>query len=146
MIFSCLNHFPNSTVWIFRFQTFSVFLAIFYVLHCYNVHFSFSNFYNVSCHIPGTAEFASHFPHFSVFPPYSRSYCVHFSFSMFFSVSRYILHPAVCVSHFPLFSFSRHTTLPIACITHFLRFLVFLAILQVKLCLCFIFHVFQFSL
>ena len=48
------------------------------------------------------------------------------SFFTFFSVTCHISHHTVCISHFPPFS-------------------VFLAIFQVKQCLCLIFHVFIFS-
>jgi hypothetical protein len=40
----------------------------------------------VSCHIPDPVVCISHFPHFSVLLPYSRTYSVHFSFSRFFNV------------------------------------------------------------
>ena len=53
-------------------------------------------------------------------------YCVYFSFFTFFSVSSHILGPTVCVFHFTCFW-------------------VFLAVFQVKQCLCLIFHIFQFS-
>jgi hypothetical protein len=70
--------------------------------------------------------FVSHFPRFSVFSPYSRSYNAHFSFFKIFCVSRHISIPTVCVSHFP-------------------RFSVFFALFQVKLCSCQNFQDFHFT-
>jgi hypothetical protein len=54
----------------------------------------FHVFYCLSL-FPGRTVYVSHFPRFSVFSPYSRSYCVHFSFFMFFSVFRHIPGPTM---------------------------------------------------
>ena len=42
------------------------------------------NFFSLSRHISRPKVCISHFPRFSVFSPYSRSYSVHFSFFKFF--------------------------------------------------------------
>ena len=47
----------------------------------------------------------SHFPRFSDFSPYSRSYSVNFSFSTFFSVSPHISGPRVCILIFHVLQF-----------------------------------------
>jgi len=76
-------HTPGHTVSISHISSSSVFLAIFqvklflsYFLRfsivmpysmSYNVHFSFSMFFSVSCHISGPTLFVSHFPRFLVF-------------------------------------------------------------------------------
>ena len=65
----------------------------------------------------------SHFPQFSFFSPYSRSYSVHFLFSPFLSVSRQFSLNTVCVSFSTFFSF--------------------LAIFQVLECVLLNLHVFQ---
>ena len=80
--------------------------------------------FRFSHHIPGPIVCVFHFPRFSVFSPYSRSYREYFSFSTFFNVSRHIPGSAVYVAHFA-------------------RFSVFLAIFQVLQCAFLIFHVFQ---
>ena len=88
----------------------------------------------------------SHFPWFSVFSPYSRSYSVHFSLSTFLSVSLHIFGPTVCISHFlcfeyflpypssysvhftffTFFSVSRYISRATVCVSHFPWFSVFL--------------------
>jgi hypothetical protein len=105
----CISHFPCLSVSPYyrsynvcvSFSTFFSFLAIFHVLQC---AFLIFHVFSVCHHITGPTVYVSHFPRFSVFSPYSRSYCVHFSFSTFFSVSRHIPGPTVCISHFPRFS------------------------------------------
>ena len=53
---------------------------------CLSVDISkFSNFFSFPRHISRPKVCISHFPWFSVFSPYSRSYSVHFSFFTFFS-------------------------------------------------------------
>ena len=47
--------------------------------------------------------FVFHFPRFSVFSLYSRSYCVHFSFFMFFTLSCHNPGNTVFVTHFSTF-------------------------------------------
>ena len=127
--------------------------------------FTFHDF-QFSHHILGPTVCISHFPLFSVFLAiiqvkqclclifhiFQFSLCylgpkVFFSFFKFASVSHRISHPTVCVSHFPWYSwyFSRYIPGPRECISHSLTFSLFLAIFQVKQCLCLIFHVFQFS-
>ena len=50
----------------------------------YSVCFSFCTFFSVSSHISYPTIWVSHFPHLSVFSPYSRSYRVCVSFYTFF--------------------------------------------------------------
>jgi hypothetical protein len=54
-------------------------------------------------HFSGHTLCVSHFPCFSFFSPYSRSYSKHFLLSKFFSVSCHISDYTVFVSHFPRF-------------------------------------------
>ena len=119
MFFSVSHHIPGQTFFVSHFPRYSVFsphsrsysvcvsfcnllrfLAIIQVLHCV---FLLSKFLTVSRHISGPTMCVSHFPQFSFFSPYSRSYSVHFLFSPFLSVSRQFSLNSVCVS-FPRFS------------------------------------------
>ena len=103
----------------------------------------------------------SHFPCWSAFSQYSRSYSVCFSFSTFFSVSSHILGHIVWVSHFfPVLSlycrsyivhlsffyvyecFSTYSRSYSVCVS-FSMFFSFLAIIQVLQCVFLTFHIFQ---
>jgi len=105
-------------------------------------------FFSVSCQISGPTVFVSHFPRFSVFSTYSRSYSVHFSFFTVFSVSCHIWGPTEYVSYFPRFSvfffFFCHIPDRTMWTSYFSRFSVFIAIFQVLQFLCFIFDDFHF--
>jgi hypothetical protein len=153
----CVSHFP-------QFSFFSPYSR------SYSVHFLFSPFLSVSCkfslnsclclifqvfqfsrHIPDPTVSVVHYPHLSVFSPYSRSYSVCVSFSTFFQLSRHIPCPTVYISHFARFSvilaifqvlkfwllifhviqFFHHSQGPTGCFLHFVCFSVFLAIIQV---------------
>ena len=107
------------------------------------MHFLFSIFFSVSCHIPGQKVFLSRFHNFLF--------------------SRHSLSHTMCISHFPPFSvfltifeglefvflifhdfqYSVHTPGPTVCISYFSHFSVFLAIFLVLTFVCLIFHVFQ---
>ena len=88
----CISHFPRflvissffkSSSGCFSFSMIFSFLAIFHVLQ-----WTFQNiphFLSFPRHISRPKVCISHFPWFSVFSPYSRSYSVHFSFFTFFS-------------------------------------------------------------
>ena len=99
-VFDCFWPYSRSYSVCVSFCNFLHFLAIIQVLHCVCI---VSTFLTVSCHIPGPTVCVSHFPQFSFFSPYSRSYSVHFLFSPFLSVSRQFSLNSVCVS-FPRFS------------------------------------------
>ena len=114
----------------FIFYTFSRFSFFLPYSRSYSVHFSFSTFLSgffFFCHIPGPrvsvshysgffsvsrqipdhTVFVSHFPLFSVFLTYSRSYSVRFSFFTFLEFSPPAPQgpsPRVCVTIFPRFS------------------------------------------
>ena len=141
MYFSVSYPIPDPKVSISHFPRFTIFLAIFQVLHwaflifqvfqfflpyscSYSVCVSFSTFFSFVpiIQVPQCSFLIFHV--FQCFSTNSRYYCVIFSF--FFQVYRHIPGPTVCSSHFPPFS-------------------VFLAIFQVIQCLCLIFHDFQFS-
>ena len=100
----------------------------------------------------------SHFPSFSLFSPYSRSYSVFFSICTFFSVSRHIPGDTFFASHIPRYSvfphiqvieclslifqdfqFPRHNPGTTVYILHFLRYSPFFAINFRSLCVCFSF-------
>ena len=70
----------------------------------YGGHFSFFTFFSVSRHIPGLTRGFSHFPCWSVFLPYFRSYSVHFSFSRFSLFLLILRSYSVCVSFYMFFS------------------------------------------
>jgi hypothetical protein len=156
------SHIPGPTVCVSHFPGFLTFLAIFQVLHCV---FLILHVLSVSCHISCPTMWVSHFHCFSVFSPYSRSYYVNFSFSFLVSFLTifqvlqcafltfqvflflffffcHISSPKVCFSYFHDFQFSCHTAVPTVCISHFPCFWMFIAIFQVKQCLCF--SVFQY--
>jgi hypothetical protein len=99
----------------------------------------FSTLFSFPRHISRPKVCISHFPWFSVFSPYSRSFSMHFSFFRFFSdfvifqvvmwmflifhdvrFSFHIPCPTVDISKFStLFSFPRHISRPKVCICHF---------------------------
>jgi hypothetical protein len=87
--------------------------------------------------------FVSHFEYFSVFSPYSRSYSLHFHFSYFslFLPLFLVIQFLYLIFHFV--QFSRHYPFPKVNISNFLRFSLFLAMVQVLRCAFHIFHVFQ---
>ena len=128
------------------------------------MHSSFSMFFSLPRHIPGPTVFVSHFPCFFIFlfiiqvlqrlflifhffecfSPYFTSYSVCFLFCTFFIVSHQVLCPTMPVSLFPCLSVFRHDPGPTVCVSHFPRFSVFLAIIQVLQFVFLILHVFQF--
>ena len=145
-----MSHFPLLSVFspqtksysvYFLYFTFLLFLAIFQVLQCL---FLICTFYLVSPHIPGHKVFASHFLHFSVFLPQSRSDTVYFLYFRYFSVSRHIPSPTVCV----LILHDFHCFSPYFMYYHvsfsFFPFVSFFAIFQVLQCEFFFFLVGQF--
>ena len=161
--------FLKFSLYILHFFTFFIFLTIFQVLQCAFFIFHvfkwffffchipgprvsvshYSGFFSVSRQIPDHTVFVSHFPLFSVFLTYSRSYSVRFSFFTFLEVSPpppprvQVLECVLLFFH--VFLCSRHSPDPTVCIFHFSRFSVFLAIIQVIPCLCLIYHLFRFS-
>ena len=90
--YSC--HIPGLTLYISPFSRFSVFLAIFQVIHCFCLILHILQFFHQNS---GPTVFISHFPRFSVFSSKCRSHSVHLSYCKFFSVSCNILVPTVCV-------------------------------------------------
>jgi hypothetical protein len=132
-------HIPDPTVCVSHFACFSVFLAIFQVIHClcpfprlsvffpqsrsYSVYFSYFTFITVSCPIPGPTVGVS-FYMFFFFPAIIQVLqCAFLIFHLFRCFSPYSRSYSVCVSFSTFFSFP--------------------AIIQVLLCTCLIFHVFQ---
>jgi hypothetical protein len=83
-----------------QFPRFSVFFANIQVLQCAFLIFHLFQCFSLYIH---PTVCVSHFPLFSVFSPYSRSYRVHFSFSNFFSVSHHIPGHTVFVTLFSVF-------------------------------------------
>jgi hypothetical protein len=163
-----ISHFPRFSVFLAIFRSYSVFLSFstFFsflaLIRSYIVYFSFSTILSVSQYISLPIFCVSHFPNFSIFSPYSRSYSVHFSFSPY-SVFLPIFHILQCVFLiFHYFEFSCHDPGPTVCISHFLPFqcsspyftsysacfsffmiFCFLAIFQTLQCAFLIFHVFE---
>ena len=115
-------HISCCIMWVFSFSSFVSFLATFPVLHCEIFIF---HVFSVSRTIPVHTVFVFHFPHFSIFSPYSMSYSVCFSFHTFFTVYRHISFPTLWVT--------------------FSLFVSFLALFHVLQCFCLILQVFQFS-
>ena len=151
-IFQFSRHSPGPTVFIPHFPLFWEFLVIFQVKEClcpvfqffspycrsYSVHFSFSTFSNISCHIPGPTVFAYNFPHFSFFHA-----ILHFLPSAFFNFHVFECFSPYCRCYSVCFSFSFiFTLLAILQFIHFPLFWVFLVILHVQQCLCLIFNFF----
>jgi hypothetical protein len=146
---------------LFRFlPVFQVLQCIFLIFYVFNFSSPYSRFsgeclifqvFQFSRHIPDPTVSVVHYPHLSVFSPYSRSYSVCVSFSTFFQLSRHIPCPTVYISHFARFSvilaifqvlkfwllifhviqFFHHSQGPTGCFLHFVCFSVFLAIIQV---------------
>ena len=135
-VFQGFRHFSSHQVDVSRFPLFSVSCHI----PCATVDISkLSNFFSFPRLISRPKVCISHFPSFSGFSPYSRSYSVHFSFLTFFSdfvifqvvmwlflifhdfqFSCHIPRPTVDISKFTnLFSFPRHISRPKVCISHF---------------------------
>ena len=119
--------FLQFSLYILHFFTFFIFLTIFQVLQCAFFIFHvfkwvfffffchipgprvsvshYSGFFSVSRQIPDHTVFVSHFPLFSVFLTYSRSYSVRFSFFTFLEVPPpQGPSPRMCVTIFPRFS------------------------------------------
>ena len=136
------RHFSSSQVDVSHFPWFSVSCHI----PCATVDISkLSNFFSFPLLISRPKVCISHFPRFSIFSPYSRSYSVHFSFFSFFSdfvifqlvkwvflifhdfqFSWHIPSPTVDNSKFStFFSFPRLISSPKVCISHILWFSVF---------------------
>jgi hypothetical protein len=67
--FSVSRHISGLNVCICHFPPFSLFFVVVVVL--------------LFCHIPDSTVWVYHFPRFSVYSTYSRSYSVHFSFFTF---------------------------------------------------------------
>ena len=118
---------------------FSLFLAIFQVVQCV---FSFCMFLSVSCHISCPTMVFFHFPRFSFFLPYSRSYSVHFSFFTFSSFNIFQVIECLCLI-FHVFQFAHQNPGPTLCIFYSSRFTLFLAVFQVLHCVFLILHDFQ---
>ena len=148
---------------IYHFQSFSVFLAIYHVLHCVFLIFKYFQF---SRHTPGPTLCISHLPHFWVFLAiFQVLQCVFLIFHVF-RFSCHIPGPTVCFSQIPCFlSVSSNIPFQTVFVSFFPRFsgslqysrsqrvqfsfsTVFsvIDILQVIYCLCLIFHVFSVSL
>ena len=139
IIFHCFSPYPMFYSECVSFYIFFRFLAIFLFLFC-EFHIFVCHF---SCHITDPTLCMSHFPRFSVFSPYARSYSVHLSFFMFLSISRHIPGPTMWVSHFPHLSvFSTYSRSYSVCAS-FSTFFSFLAMCQALHCTFIIFHVFQ---
>jgi hypothetical protein len=166
----CISHFPHfqlscnileSTVQIYQFSCFSIFLVIFQYLN--SVIFIFRDF-QFSCHIPGPTVCISLFSRFSVISTFFKSSSVYFSFSMIFSflaifhvlqwtflifqvfsIPRHISGPKVCISHFPHFQVSCLFPGSTVCINNFSCFSIFLIIYHYLNSVILIFHDFQFS-
>jgi hypothetical protein len=84
--FSVLSHFPYFSIFSPHSRSysvhFSVFLAIFQVIHCFCL---ISHFFHFCPQNFGPTVYISHTSHFSLFP-HSKSYSVSVSFSTFFSL------------------------------------------------------------
>ena len=129
------SHFPRSSVFLpysrsysecVSFSKFFSFLAIFLILHCVCFILLVCQ---CSLHIPGPTVCVSHFLHFSVFSPYSRSYSVHlsfFTFSVFIAIYQFLICEFLI---FLVSQLSHHIPVPRVCISHFPSFSVFLAML-----------------
>jgi len=180
LVFECFGHIPGHTVFASHFphflsffspqsmcnfyiSRFSLFLAIYQVLECV---FLIYTFYIVSCNIPGHTVFASHFLHFfSFLASIQVLQCVFLIFHVYqcflaiFLVLQclfLILHDFHCfftIFHFlpceslifHIFQFSLHTPGPTVCISHFPPFSLVFVLFYVIQRLSLIFHDFQFS-
>ena len=157
MVFSFSRRIRFPTLCVSHFLCFKVFLPC---SRSYSVHFSLLIIFRVSCHypgptmrvshflgfskhhIPGATVCVSHFPHFSVFSPYSRSYSVYFSFFKFFVFITIFLILKYEFLIFLVSQISRHIPGPTVCISHFSCFSVFLPIIQVIPCVCLTLYIF----
>jgi hypothetical protein len=85
----------------------------------------FSTFFSFPRHISRPKVCISHFPWFSVFSPYSRSYSVHFLFFTFFSNfdTFQVIKWTFLIFH--AFQFSCHIPCPTVDISKFSTFLQF---------------------
>jgi hypothetical protein len=114
---------------------------------CPTVYISkFSTFFSFPRHISRPKVCISHFPLFSVFSPYFKSYSVQFSFSTFFS--DFVIFQVVkwMFLIFHDFQFSCLILCPTVYISKFSTFFSFLAIFHVLKCVFLNFLDFQFSL
>ena len=84
--FQCFSPYFMSYHVIFSFSMFFSFLALLLLVLLWTF-LIFHIFQCFSRHIPGPTVWVSHFPFWSVFLPYSRSYRVYFSFFTVFNVS-----------------------------------------------------------
>ena len=100
-------------------------LKFFTTLKVLRYAFIIFHVFSISRHIPGQTVFLSHFPRFSVFSPYSRSYSVCVSFSTFISFHAIIQVLQCVVLIFHVFSVSHHIPCPKVCVSYFPRFSVF---------------------
>jgi len=160
-VFDCFWPYSRSYSVCVSFCNLLRFLSIIQVLHCV---FLLSMFLTLSRHIPRPTLCVSHFPQYSFFSPYSRSYSVHFSFSPFLGVSCQFSLNSVHVSFSTFFSFlaifqdihfsylifnviqfSCNIPGPTVCFSQFAHFSVFLTKFQDLQCSFLIFHFFQFS-
>ena len=141
-VFHCFSQYSKSYSLCFSFFIIFSFLAILKILEC---AFLIFHVFSVSCHIPHPTVWFSHFPWFSFFLPYSRSFSVisHIPcFWMFLAICE-VIHYLCLIAH--VFQFSHHNPGPPVCISHFPRFWLVKVRFLVKQYLCLIFHVFQFS-
>ena len=105
----------------------------------------FSTFFIFPRNISSSKVCISHFPRFSVFSPYSRSYNVYFSFFKFFSDFVIFQVESGCFSFSMIFSFLAIFHVLQWSFLNFPPFSVFLAIFHVLKCVFLIFRDFQFS-
>ncbi len=111
----CISHFP----W------FSVFSAIFQVLQCAFLIFSFSRFLVISLFFKSSSGmflFSMIFSFLAIFHVLQWTFLNFPPFSVF--LASIFPRPKVCISHFPWFSVFCHIPGPSVCISHFSRFLV----------------------
>ena len=87
-----VSHFPRFSVFSSKSRYYSMYFTIFHVFHCFSPYFSscsvcfwFCRFFSDFCHNSCPRMWVSHFPHLSVFSPYSRFYNVSFSFFLLVS-------------------------------------------------------------
>ena len=125
--------------------SFSMIFSFLSILHVLQWVFPFFHVFQCFCHISLTTMCVFHFPWFSVFSSYSRSYSVHFSFSIFSSVSSHIPGQTVFLSHFPRLSgfspYSRSNSVHFKIFTFYMSLTIF----QVRDCVVLIVHDFQYS-
>ena len=127
---------------VFSFSSFVIFVDIFKVLECVLLIFHIFEF---SHHISGPTVYISHFSRFQCFSLYSWSYQVFFSIFFFVSFLPYSISYSVYLLFFTFFSYSRHIPRHTVFVSHFPRFSVFFAKIQVLQCVFLIFHIFTVS-